>query len=205
LPVANRDEVKRTNEIKMAIPLLDAIDIKGKEVSADALLTQRPFARYLVEERQAHYHFTVKATSRDFWKPWSSTSRSAGNPIRRAYAPDHGRLETRKIWTTTELNGYLDFPYVGQAFVIERQVTEKRPAPLRGKSPTASPVEPPPRLARNAFSRSIAGIGSSRTVAITFSIGTTMKTAVASAPATARKTSPAAPLRYWRDQIPRGA
>ena len=35
--------------------------------------------------------------------------------------PDHGRIEIRKIWTTTELNHYLNFPYVGQAFVIERQ------------------------------------------------------------------------------------
>ncbi len=34
--------------------------------------------------------------------------------------PDHGRIETRNIWTTTELSNYLDFPYVGQAFMIER-------------------------------------------------------------------------------------
>jgi hypothetical protein len=36
LPVSDQ-EVKRTNEIKTAIPLLDAIDIKGKDVTADAL------------------------------------------------------------------------------------------------------------------------------------------------------------------------
>jgi len=36
LPIAHRQEVKRTNEIKMAIPLLETLDIKGKEVSADA-------------------------------------------------------------------------------------------------------------------------------------------------------------------------
>ncbi len=35
-------------------------------------------------------------------------------------APDHGRIETRNIWTTTKLNDYLQFPYVGQAFMIER-------------------------------------------------------------------------------------
>jgi len=39
---------------------------------------------------------------------------------------DHGRIETRKIWTTTKLNGYLDFPHVGQAFVIERHRTNKK-------------------------------------------------------------------------------
>ena len=40
--------------------------------------------------------------------------------------PDHGRIEIRKIWTTTELNDYLDFPHVGQAFVIERQSIKKK-------------------------------------------------------------------------------
>ena len=44
----------------MAAPLLDAIAIQGKDITADALLTQRKFAAYLVEDRQAHYHFTVK-------------------------------------------------------------------------------------------------------------------------------------------------
>jgi predicted transposase YbfD/YdcC len=40
--------------------------------------------------------------------------------------PDHGRIETRKIWTTAALNDYLDFPHVGQAFVIERQAIDKK-------------------------------------------------------------------------------
>lgn len=44
----------------MAITLLEAIDVHGKDISADALLTQRQLARYLVQERQAHDHFTVK-------------------------------------------------------------------------------------------------------------------------------------------------
>ena len=61
LPVAGAEELKRTNEIKMAIPLLEAIDIRGKQVTADALLTQRGLADYLVRKRKAHYHFTVKA------------------------------------------------------------------------------------------------------------------------------------------------
>jgi hypothetical protein len=32
----------------------------------------------------------------------------------------HGRIEIRRIWTSTELNDYLDFPYVRQVFQIER-------------------------------------------------------------------------------------
>jgi hypothetical protein len=43
----------------MAIPVLEDCDIAGKDVTADALLTQRALAIWLVEQ-QAHYHFTVK-------------------------------------------------------------------------------------------------------------------------------------------------
>jgi hypothetical protein len=32
----------------------------------------------------------------------------------------HGRLEIRKVQTSTALNGYLDFPHVAQVFRIER-------------------------------------------------------------------------------------
>ena len=40
--------------------------------------------------------------------------------------PDHGRIEVRKIWITSELNTYLDFPHVGLAFVIQRESTDKK-------------------------------------------------------------------------------
>ncbi len=30
-------------------------------------------------------------------------------------------MEVRRIWTSSELNGYLDFPYVAQVFVIRRE------------------------------------------------------------------------------------
>ena len=59
MPVEGAEEQKRTNEIGMAIPLLEGCEIAGKDVTGDALLTQRTLASYMVE-RQAHYHFTVK-------------------------------------------------------------------------------------------------------------------------------------------------
>jgi hypothetical protein len=33
-------------------------------------------------------------------------------------------VEVRSLWTSTELRGYLDFPYAAQVFTIRRQVTE---------------------------------------------------------------------------------
>ena len=38
----------------------------------------------------------------------------------------HGRIEIRKIWVSSELNEYLDFPHIGQVFVIERDVEYKK-------------------------------------------------------------------------------
>ena len=64
LPVKGSDKEKQTNEIKIAIPLLDSIEIHGKTITADALLTQRNFATYLVEKRKAHYHFTAKGNQK---------------------------------------------------------------------------------------------------------------------------------------------
>ena len=97
LPVENRDEVKRTNEIKTAIPLLDAIEIAGKEISADALLTQRSFATYLVEKRQAHYYFTVKGNQPGLLEALEFYFQDRGQPHFVEHTPpDHGRLKPAK-------------------------------------------------------------------------------------------------------------
>lgn len=55
----------RLNEIKIAAPMLDTIEIKGRAITAGALLMQRELANYLVKTRKAHYHFTVKANQKE--------------------------------------------------------------------------------------------------------------------------------------------
>jgi predicted transposase YbfD/YdcC len=124
--VAGADELKRTNEIGMAIPLLESCEIAGKDVTGDALLTQRTLASYLVE-RRAHYHFTVKGNQ-------PSLERDIALLFEKREAPDfveltpanHGRIETRRIWCSSALNAYLDFPHVAQVFLIERECIEKK-------------------------------------------------------------------------------
>jgi len=111
----------------MAIPLLDTLDLKDKDITADALLTQRKLAEYLVVKRQAHYHFTVKANQATLLQDVALIFQDRKQPHCVIHdPPDHGRIETRKIWTTTELNDYLDFPHVGQVFAIERITLEKK-------------------------------------------------------------------------------
>jgi len=51
--IAQKEVDKKTNEIKLVKPLFEDLDIEGAVVTADALLTQREIARYLVEEKKA--------------------------------------------------------------------------------------------------------------------------------------------------------
>jgi predicted transposase YbfD/YdcC len=115
LPVEGGDEEKQTNEIKTAIPLLEAIDIHGKTITADALLTQRELAQYLVEQRGAHYHFTVKANQKNLLEEtayyFDQLDRQPDHTT--LDSPEHGRIEIRNIWVTTAINDYLNFPHVG--------------------------------------------------------------------------------------------
>jgi predicted transposase YbfD/YdcC len=126
LPVEGSDEQKQTNEIGMFTALLDAIDIKGKLITTDALLTQRKLADYLVQ-RGAHYHFTAKGNQA---KLQSDIALLFGDRAAPAFVevspPDHGRIETRRIWCSEALKDYLDFPHVGQVFLIEREVFHKK-------------------------------------------------------------------------------
>ena len=126
MPVAGSDEQKLTNEIGMAIPLLASCDIAGKDITGDALLTQRKLATYLVEQK-AHYHFTVKGNQPTLERDIALLfeKRGAADFVE-VTPPDHGRIETRSIWCSTALNAYLDFPHVGQVFLIERESINKK-------------------------------------------------------------------------------
>jgi predicted transposase YbfD/YdcC len=111
----------------MFIPLVDAIDITGKTITADALLTQRTLASYLFKERCAQYLFTVKDNQSSLLADIRLFFEQRGQPdFSEPPTLVHGRIERRSIWATTELNDYLDFPNVGQVFAIERQSTEKK-------------------------------------------------------------------------------
>ena len=126
MPVAGSDKEKRTNEIGMAIPLLASCDIAGKDISGDALLTQRSLAAYVVEQK-AHYHFTVKGNQPTLESDIALLFKTRGAPdFVEVTPPDHGRIETRSIWCSTALNAYLDFPHVGQVFMIERESINKK-------------------------------------------------------------------------------
>lgn len=122
---------KRTNEIGVALPLLGQLgDLAGKTVTADALLTQTKIVSYL-RNHHAHYVFIAKDNQKtlladlrlwfdhDAHRPPDFAENTA-KPVKGKLPARHGRWEQREIWTTTALNDSLDFPSVGQAFLIRR-------------------------------------------------------------------------------------
>ncbi|MHB8348244.1 MAG: ISAs1 family transposase [Acidiferrobacterales bacterium] len=127
LSLADSEETKQTNEIGMFIPLLDGIDIAGKDITADALLTQRKLATYLAE-RRAHYHFIVKGNQATLQADIALLFQGRKDlpDYVSVSPPEHGRIEARRIWCSTALNAHLDFPHVGQVFRIEREVLHKK-------------------------------------------------------------------------------
>jgi hypothetical protein len=81
-PVQLNRALQRWNEAyagqdqSLAIPVLETIDIEGKDITADALLTQRALAEYLVSDRKAHLSVhRERQPSRDSSRISSSSSR----------------------------------------------------------------------------------------------------------------------------------
>ena len=109
--------------------LVDPIpDIAGKTITTDALLTQRKFARYLLD-RGAHYVFVVKGNRKTLLEDVRlifETAPACEPDFEEKASLAHGRIEQRAIWTTTELNDFLNFPGVGQVFMIERSRQDKK-------------------------------------------------------------------------------
>ena len=90
------------------------------------MLTQRDLAKYVVA-RGAHYHFNVKGNQPTLQDDIRLLFARRGRAhYTETSAAEHGRIETRRIWCSSRLNDYLDFPHVGQVFLIEREVICKK-------------------------------------------------------------------------------
>ena len=188
LPVEGSDEQKRTNEIGMAIPLLQTCVIEGKDITGDALLTQRAIANYVIEQG-AHYHFTVRGNQPELERDIALLFETRGAPdFVEAASIEHGRIETRRIWCSTALNHYLDFPFTAQVFCIERESIDKKTGETRLETALGITSAHPRRLRPNAYWPSTAGIGASKAFT-TSSTGITMRIAAKSERDSGPKTS----------------
>jgi hypothetical protein len=174
----------------MVIPVLDAGHHR-QDHHHRRLLTQRKLADYLLANTTPTTSSPSKTTSRLLADIRLIFEGRAQPDFREPLTLAHGRIEQRAIWTTTRLNDYLNFPGVGQAFVIERHTVEKKTGktfdrdrlrphrPHPGRADAAKPSWP-----------AIAVTGPSRTAVTTSWTGTGTRTAAPSARATAPPTSP---------------
>lgn len=127
------------NEISVAPKLLNYLDLSGCVVTGDAMFTQRELGIQIVEAG-GHFVLPVKANQKTLQQAIADAFVLASvakghHPIglHEAFACEttigHGRIEQRYLTVTSDLNDYLDFPYVQQVFrlqrVIHHQATSK--------------------------------------------------------------------------------
>ncbi|MFF4291790.1 ISAs1 family transposase, partial [Streptomyces sp. NPDC001633] len=122
LTAALREIGAKTNEIPAFAPLLDAVDdsdLAGAVVTVDALHAQKEHARYVVEDRRAHYLLSVKNNQPTLARqlralPWRDV------PIlHRSRDRGHGREEVREV-KVCSVDGLM-FPHAWQVVRIHRK------------------------------------------------------------------------------------
>jgi predicted transposase YbfD/YdcC len=114
----------KSNEITAFIPLLTSLDLAGQVVTADAMQTQRGHARWLREEKNAHFIFPALDNQPTLFDCLDALD-WAGVPVTAWSADDdRGRHELRTV-QVLPAPPELNFPHVAQVFLIERTVTVK--------------------------------------------------------------------------------
>jgi predicted transposase YbfD/YdcC len=78
--VAQREVGAKTNEIPELPRLLQPLDVAGRVITADAMHTQRETARFIVEEKEADYVFTVKDNQKTVREDIATLDESAFSP-----------------------------------------------------------------------------------------------------------------------------
>jgi predicted transposase YbfD/YdcC len=141
--LAQRRVDAKSNEITGFRPLLAPLDLEGKVVTADALHTQVEHARWLVEDKHADYLLTVKGNQPGLQTAIERLAPDAFPPAYHTVDRGHGRIEHRTIQTAPAPAG-VRFPYAAQVLVLDRHTTDLAGHTLRPRSPTPSPVSPPP-------------------------------------------------------------
>lgn len=111
----------KTNEITCFAGLLAPFDLTGVTVTADALHAQRSHARFLVEDKKAHYALCVKKNQAGLYQrlhtlPWTEVTAKYYDRTE-----GHGRKETRVVQVLTVDD--LDFPYASQVARVTRHRT----------------------------------------------------------------------------------
>jgi predicted transposase YbfD/YdcC len=126
----------KQNEIGVAPTLLQALDLRGKIVAADALHTQRALSVQILAAG-GEYLWQVKENQptlrADIAELFTADPRTVeGGQVRQEFrtarrvTKGHGRREIRQLTVSTELHGYSDWPGLEQVFRLERERIETK-------------------------------------------------------------------------------
>ena len=130
------------NEITAAPLLLEWVDLRNKVVIGDAIHTQRQVS-IQIGRVGSHYIWTVKGNQpqllqdlQDWFDTHVELIPGMGCPakdFRSATVTNkgHGRIEVRTLTTSSQLNDFLDWPFLQQVFKLERQVTIQKTGKTR--------------------------------------------------------------------------
>lgn len=122
------------NEISMAPRLLGYVDLRNKVVIGDALHTQRQVS-IQIGKAGGNYLWTVKGNQpqllqdlQDWFDAKVELLPGMGSPPKdfcsaTTTSKGHGRLEVRTLTTSSQLNDFLDWPFLQQVFKLERFIT----------------------------------------------------------------------------------
>ena len=122
------------NEISGAPTLLGCVDLRNKVVIGDALHTQRQVS-IQIGRAGGNYLWTVKGNQpqllqdlQDWFDDRVALLPGMGCPPKdfcsaTVINKGHGRLEVRTLTTSSQLNDFLDWPFLQQVFKLERFIT----------------------------------------------------------------------------------
>ena len=139
----------KTNEIPVAVELLQHLVLEGRIVTMDALLTQRQLAQQVVDA-EGDYVMVVKENQPQLLEDIQTVfalAPMAGERRTAAATVDlgHGRIEQRGLQTSNILTGYSDWPGLAQVFRLERQVIRKKTGEVRAEVVAGVTSLPPER------------------------------------------------------------
>jgi predicted transposase YbfD/YdcC len=130
------------NEIAAAPLLLDFVDLRNKVVIGDAIHTQRQVS-IQIGKAGGNYLWTVKGNQpqlqqdlQDWFDFKVDLLPGMGCPpkdFRSATmtSKSHGRIEVRTLTTSSQLNDFLDWPFLQQVFRLERYTTIRKTGKTR--------------------------------------------------------------------------
>ncbi|MEU6341904.1 transposase [Streptomyces sp. NPDC046977] len=138
----------KTTEVTGFTRLLAPFDLAGVVVTADALHTHRDHARWLVDEKKAHYVLVLKRNQPTLHDALRSLPWKQVTARRYERESGHGRRETHSVRTLTVTDLGLDFPHVAQAAKIHRHRTDLKTGKITRRPSTPSPTFRHARLRR---------------------------------------------------------